>query len=286
MKAHQQRLRLVVLCLILLLLPLLSMYHHGKSDRSQSLAESFLLRLTAPGQDAMNQVLVGVVAAWHRYVYLVRVEEQNQALRDQVDELKLVASRSKGLDIETRRLREMLDFKERKESMSLLAARVIGRDSSPQFSVIRLRLDRGEQERVRINHPVITPNGVVGRIEAVSGPYCDVMLITDVRSNMDVEISDRGVSGTLVGTGDGPPIFRFPFHKAQFQKGEPLLTTGHDRVFPKGLVVGYLASDAPRQVGQQQELPVETALTFSGLQDAFIVLGHPDDFADSPEDTP
>ncbi len=286
MKSNPNRLKTVVACLVLLLLPLFSMYHHGKIERSQSVLETALMHLSAPGQRLMNEMLVGVVGAWKRYVYLVAVEEQNQLLRGMVEELKLVASRARGLDIETRRLREMLEFKERNEALSLLAARVIGRSSSPQFSVIRLRLDRGDEDRVQLHRPVITASGVVGRVEAVAGDYCDVMLLTDIRSNMDVEVSDRGISGTLTGTGDGLPVFRFPHKQVHLQKGEPLLTTGHDRIFPKGLVVGYLAQDTPRQVGHRFELTVEPAVAFPALQDVFVVLRHPDDPHHHQEDTP
>lgn len=277
MKANQQRMRSAIVCLFLLVLPLFSMYFHGRLDRSQSLAESMLIRITAPGQDLINSGLYSLVAAWKRYVYLVEVEEQNEGLRKQMEDLKLLASRAKGLEIETQRLREMLEFKEQHKELVLASAKIIGRESTPQFSVARLRLDRGQDDTVQPNLPVLTATGLVGRIETVSGDYCDVMLLTDSRSNIDVELSDRGISGTLMGTGDGLPIFRFPYQKTTFKKGDPLLTTGHDRVFPKGHVAGYLASDTPKQVGQQLELPVEPAVRFPALQDAFIVLQHPDE---------
>ena len=271
MNPRQQRAKIAVVSLFLLVVPLASMYFHGKNDRQQSLMESMLIRLTSPGQDLTYTLFHNVVGAWHRYVYLVEVEKQNEEIRDKLNDLKLMASRAQGLEEEAKRLRAMLEFKQTHTELDLLSGRVIGRENSPYFSVSKLRLERGEADEVRTNMPVVTASGIIGRIEAVSGDYCDVMLLSDTRSRADVQVSGKGVNGIVLGTGDGPPTFRYPYQKARLSKGDLLITTGHDRIFPTGLVVGYLASDEPKQVGQQLEIEVDLAVNFSAVQEAFIV---------------
>ena len=66
----------------------------------------------------------------------------------------------------------------RKTPADTLGARVIGAPMSPQFRVLRLRIDRGDKE-VQPGMPVITGTGPVGRINKVFGDYADVTLISD-----------------------------------------------------------------------------------------------------------
>lgn len=272
MKQKSERFKVALVCLILLVLPLFSMYFHGRTDRGQTLMESGLLRVTAPGQQVMHSAFSAAVAAVKRYVYLVEVEAQNEELRHRVEELKLLAMRGRGLEEENQRLRGLLDFQQQHAGLNLAPARVIARETSPVFSVSRVRLDPGTGgESIAANMPVVTAEGVVGRVEKLSGGYGDVMLLTDSRSRIDVQVAGKAVSGMLIGTGDGLPVFRFPYQKARVAKGDVLITTGHDRLFPKGLVAAYLAADEARQVGQQSEVAAEPAVRFHTLQEVFVV---------------
>ncbi|MBM4356128.1 MAG: rod shape-determining protein MreC, partial [Deltaproteobacteria bacterium] len=264
--------KVALLSLFLLVAPLFSMYFHGRIDRPQSFFETALMHMTGPGQSVMNGVFGTVVGWWKKYVYLVDMAEQNEELRQSISELKLMAAKARGLDEENRRLRDMLAFRNEHKELRLLSAQIIARETSPYFSVSRIRLDRGSDDSIAENMPVLTAAGVVGRIEKVAGQYCDIMLITDSRSRIDVQIPGKGLNGTLAGTGDGLPVFRFPFQKARPAKGEALLTTGHDRLFPKGLVVGFVAQDGARQSGKQLEAAVEPAVSFASLQEVFVAV--------------
>lgn len=273
MTPKSARFKVALVCLLLLVAPLFLMYFHGRTDRAQTPIETAVIAITSPGQQSMHALFSNLVAAVKRYTYLVDVEAQNVELRAKIEELKLAAMKGKRLEEENKRLQAMLDFKSEEAGLELVTARVVARETSPVFSVSRVRLDRGEDgsKAVRPNVPVVSPEGIVGRIEKVGGDYCDVMLVTDSRSKMDVQVAGKGVSGLLVGSGDNLPVFRFPFQKSELAKGDLLISTGHDQLFPKGLVAGYLASDEARQVGQQMEIPVEPAVRFHTLQEVFLV---------------
>ena len=272
MRQKHERFKVAFLCLLLLVLPLFSMYFHGRNDRNQTLLESGLVKITAPGQSTMHGAFSVLVGTWKRYFYLVDVEQQNETLRDSIEELKLLASRTRALDEENKRLHSMLDFKKEHSELELRSAKIIARETSPYFAVSRIRLDRGATDKVGRNMPVVTSSGVVGRIEKVAGEYCDVMMLTDSRSKIDVQVPGKGISGMLTGTGDGLPVFRYPYQKTALAKGDLLITTGHDRMFPKGLVAGYVASEQAKQVGTQLEARVEPSVRLSALQEVFVVL--------------
>jgi rod shape-determining protein MreC len=274
MKARRhERFRVAITILVLLVAPLFSMHYHGRLDRSQTLAETALMKVTGPGQNLMHNAFAQIVGTWKHYVYLVDVEEQNDNLRVEIDKLRMLVSRARGLDEENRRLREMLGFEREQADLNLQSARIIARETSPFFSVSRIRLDQGTAGLVGSDMPVVTASGIVGRTEKVAGDYCDVMLLTDSRSRIDVQVPGKGISGMLVGTGDSLPVFRFPYQKTHPVKGDLLITTGHDRLFPKGLVAGYIASGTVKQVGTQLECKVEPAIRLAALQEVFIVVG-------------
>lgn len=280
MKPRQHRVKVATAALLMAVVPLFSMYFHGRLERSQTLFETALISVTAPGQETMHSIFATVVGWWKGYFYLVEVEEQNEHLRAELQKLMLIASRFRGLEEENRRLQEMLDFRKEHVELELQSARIIARETSPFFSVSRIRLDQGDAARVRVDMPVVTAAGIVGRIEKASGDYCDVMLFTDTRSRIDVEVPGKGISGMLVGLGDALPVLRFPYQKEQPTKGDLLISTGHDRLYPKGLVAGFVASETPRQVGTQLEVSVEPAVRFSSLQEVFVVLTQQLPFAD------
>lgn len=282
MNQRPERYKLALLALVFLVLPLVSMYFHGKTERSQTPLETALLSITAPGQSAMHGVFSHIVNAWDRYVFLVAVEEQNDDLRTQIQTLAQKVGRTVDLEEENRRLRSALDFKRERSDLSLVSAQVVGRDISPQYSVVRIHLDRGQDDGIKPQMPVVTSQGVVGRIENLAGTSADVLLVTDSRSRIDVNVSGKSVNGIVQGTGDGLPVFRFPYQKARLSKGDVLVTTGHDKVYPKGLVVGYLAQADPKQVDQQLEIPVEPAVLFSTLQEMFVITNVTDQTVDRP----
>ncbi len=271
MNQKPERYKLALLAMVFLVLPLVSMYFHGRSQRDQTVIESGLLRVTAPGQQLMHGFFSTLVNGWEKYVYLVRVEEQNLELRDQLQVLARQVGQTRDLEEENKRLRAALDFKQERGDLKLVAAQVVGRDISPQYSVMRVKLDRGQDDGLRPQMPIVTSQGVVGRIEALAGDSADVLLVTDTRSRIDVNVSGKNVNGIVVGTGDGLPVFRFPYQKARLSKGDVLVTTGHDKVFPRGLVVGYLGHSEPKQVDQQLEIVLEPAVQFSTLQEMFII---------------
>src|SRR3954471_15936826 len=118
-----------------------------------------LLRITAPLQAGVSWVVEGVGGTWSRYVALVDVETENRELRDDNERLRkeLAAMTRKAYDVAA--LEDLAVVKKRTPA-DTLGARVIGAPLSPQFRVVRLRIDRGERE-VATDMPVITSEGPV-----------------------------------------------------------------------------------------------------------------------------
>src|SRR5215468_6021260 len=172
---------------VLIVLPALVLRASLASD-APSWLDKTLLRITAPLETAVSWVVEGVGSTWSRYVALVDVEAENRELRDDNERLRkqLAAMTRRAYDVAA--LEDLAVVKKRTPA-DTLGARVIGAPLSPQFRVVRLRIDRGDRE-VAADMPVITSEGPVGRIDKVYGDYADVVLISDPASRIDVMIRD------------------------------------------------------------------------------------------------
>ncbi len=277
MAASKHRLFLPILFAILFVIPLASLYFHGKEIHRGSMFAQGLTLLAAPGQQIVAGTIDGVTSVWRGYVYLVEVEGQNGELREERKRLLEMVGRCQDSLEENARLQRLLDFREGHEAFSFLSARVVARDTSPYFRVLRVVLDSGTEEGVRPGMPVVTHQGVVGKVERVSDRYCDVMLLTDSRSRLSALIAGKGITGTVVGQGDGLSYavsFHFPFQQVDLSANDLLVTTGHEQVFPKGLDVGRLVSGTVQPTGKHQEVSIVPAVDLGHLDEVLIITNY------------
>lgn len=279
-----ERYRAAIASFTAVIVPLFLLYVHGVRSSESTQLERALVRVTAPVQAAASRMLVGVAGIWQDYVYLVRLERENDELSKRVDELEGEALRAEELALENERLRELLRFKRDRLEIRTLGARVIGEDLSPWGRVVRIALDVGHEHGVEPDMPVMTHSGLVGRIDAVSGRYAEVMLMVDARSSVSVRVAGKGVTGTVQGTG-AKDVYDARFRHLQqtdvLAEGDRLVTSGHDGIFPPGIEVGYLRSGDHEQHGVYYEVKVVPAVDFAALQEVLVGVG---DFGPTPEE--
>jgi rod shape-determining protein MreC len=273
-----QRYQTPALLGLALLLPLASIYQHGKLREQSTPVERALLRLTAPAQQTMDGLLARVVGAIDGYVLLVSTKEQNEALERENRVLLGEALRSRQLRGELERVKALCGFRETRRELQTVPARVIGRDVSQFFRVVRLQLDVEGLEQVREGQAVVTHDGVVGRIERLSGPWADVMLVTDSRSQIHATVTGKGVVGTVQGEGKRREFSaRFVYleradRRAPLAQHDAVVTTGHDRVFPAGLEIGHVAEVEGRRDGPYHAFTLTPAVTAATLEEVLIVI--------------
>ncbi len=276
LRRHGRRL----LTLLTLLLPLVSMYVHGKPRDGSTLLERGLLRVSSPLVGVADGMLEAGIGVWTGYIDLIDVRARSVELEAQNRELLGEALRSRALAEELRRVKRLCEFRESRSELKTLPARVVGREVSQFFRVLRVRLDVEGSDAVKEGQAVVTHDGVVGRIEKLAGNYADVMLITDARSAAHTTISGKGVIGTARGKGKAGEFGAEFVHleRAEQQQaiepGDAVLTTGHDRVFPPGLEIGHVATAAPSRQGPYIEYTLTPAVTFATLEEVLIVTGY------------
>ncbi len=283
-----QRYRQSLLLTLALVLPIASMYWHGKTRTESTFVERGLLAITSPFTQLNHDAIEATRKMAQRYVFLSNVEQHAEVLERENRVLLGEALKSRAIGEELQRVKELCEFKAEHRDFTTVPARVIGRDVSQFFQVMRIKIDTDGLIGIKEGMAVITDDGVVGRIDRVSQGFADVMLVTDARSQVHATVPGKGVIGSVKGNGKRNEFTAQFVHLDKLDRGAPLaagdavLTTGHDRVFPAGLEIGHIADAAPTQSGPYQEFVLAAAVSYATLEEVLIVTGYHGPDADAP----
>mgnify|MGYP003732103969 CR=1 FL=1 len=244
-----------------LVIPVILMFLAGRGSGS-SLPEQLLVGLAGRIQGVARWVTGGTSDLLNGYALLVGVREENERLLAERDRLLQEALLAKQLAVEVQRLRKVLDLREKRPDLRLEAAQVVAMDVTPFHRVGRIQVQTAGVA-LQPDMAVLTPEGLVGRITRAAGSLGDVMMLGDQRSRVACEVLGQGVLGVLIGSGL-PDRYSAWLQVAQTEdplpRGAVVVTSGHDRVFPRGIEVGYvLDQDARRRAGPFVEYEVRLA---------------------------
>ena len=264
---------------VVLISPVGSMYYHGKIRSDTSAAERAMMALTGPASSLSHDAVSEAKQMLSAYVLLTKTESRNRDLERENRILLGEALRTRTLAEELLRVKQLCEFRDQHRDFTTLPARVVGRDVSQVFQVVRLKIDI-EGAAVKEGQAVITHDGIVGRIEKVSGAFADVMLVTDARSNVHATVPGKGVVGSVSGKGKkGEFGAQFVYldnaeRAVPLIAGDAVLTTGHDRVFPAGLEIGHIADPKSTRQGPYHEFVLAPAVAYATLEEVLVVVDY------------
>jgi rod shape-determining protein MreC len=179
---------------------------------------------------------------WTGYLWLRGVRKENADLKAEIERMKLEQARLSEDANMARRIQTLLAFKEQYIDQTV-AAQVIGTSGSEQSRV--LYIDKGSNDGLKPDMAVITPTGIVGKIVQVSASSAQVLPINDQLSGVGAALKDSRLQGILKGALNGTTTLQYIMSDEPVKPGESVITSGGDRIFPKGLLVGTVASIEP-----------------------------------------
>jgi rod shape-determining protein MreC len=208
--------------------------------------------------------------SWEAFRNLAHAEDQNQALsaRLTADETQIRELSAKAGENE--RLRLILDFKAR-APFATVAAEVIG--ASPGENSNTVLIDKGADAGFTADLPVVTPDGVAGKIIAVYPQSAQVLLITDPSSGAGSLLRNNRVQGVLKGTGRGLCQLDYVMNEDAVSPGDRVMTSGLDQIFPKGLPLGTVVKVGEGNI--YKEIVVKPAVALDRLEEVLVVTSKP-----------
>ena len=192
-------------------------------------------------QSPVTTVSSSVTGYFASIANLRSAQDENDALKQKIQELEVELKEKEDLAAENARLAQLLELRE-KSKYKVLTARIIGRDPSVWFdsSII----DRGSLDGVKINMPVVTNGGLLGRVTAVGPLTSQVDLLTRDKSGVGAvigEVSGSNALGVVVGSSKRDLLeMRYVAGSVEVQAGQSVYTTGQDGIYPAGLKVGEI----------------------------------------------
>jgi rod shape-determining protein MreC len=178
----------------------------------------------------------GIRGAWRHYFALQNTSRENERLRHENDTLKLQLNQLQSKAAEADRLGMLLSFRQSHQTISMVAARVIG--TSADTASQTLYLDRGERDSIRRNMGVITPDGVVGKIIESYRDTSQVLLLTDKDSGVGAMLAESRIQSPVGGVGEPLLTMKYVANDDVVNIGDRVVTSGMDRIFPRDLPVG------------------------------------------------
>lgn len=179
---------------------------------------------------------------WHNYINLRWLRHRNEELEEENARLRMDQVRMVQDASQARRLQALLKFKEQFVSATV-AAQVIGTSGTEQSRL--LYIDKGSDDGLAPDMAVITTTGVVGKIVRVQPGTAQVLEINDQTSGIGAILEKSRLQGILKGTPSGDAMLHYIMSDEKIEVGEMVLTSGGDRIFPKGLPIGRVMSVNP-----------------------------------------
>jgi rod shape-determining protein MreC len=230
---------------------------------------SVVLAALGPAQAALARLGDSIARVWRLYSEIGQLRTENLRLREEVERLSEEVTRLREQAQATQRLERLLGFR-RQLSGRAIGARVIGREISQWFSVVLI--DRGAGAGVSRNAPVVSADGLVGRVIAVTPTTAQVMLITDARSAVGVVLQQSREAGVVDGAGGRVLRLKYVSRAREIALGELAVTSGLGGVFPRGLPVGVVTSVIREQAAAYQEARIRPAVDLDHLEEVLVVI--------------
>jgi rod shape-determining protein MreC len=259
-----------------LVLAVIALRMSAKNPGELSALDRGILRLVSPAQSAMSFIARGIGGVAGRYVELTHVRSENEQLARENTRLRAELLEMRRLAEESGRYQRLLGLRDLTPAETI-AARVISIDASPYFRVARVEIDKGDGV-VKRGMPVLTPEGVVGRIARVAGHTSDILLLVDPRSAIDVVIPRTGGRGILRGK-SGENGYRCSIEYLacgeSAKEGDKVVTSGLGGAFPRDIAVGRVSRVLPGGAGLYQEVEVAPDVDFARLSEVLVVVAPP-----------
>jgi rod shape-determining protein MreC len=200
---------------------------------------------------------------------LTRLRQRNLELEAEVSNLQSEIIDLKQQSAETRVLSALVEFARVHPENRYLAAAIIGRDPSPFMKYVII--NRGSDGGLRSGMPVVTSQGLAGRIAAVTAGAARVELITDPASSVNVRLEPSGAQAVLLGSLTGELSLDLIPQTASVNVGDLVLTSGLGGNFPGNILIGQITSVRRRETDLFQQASVQPVVDFSKLEIVLLI---------------
>ena len=265
---------------LLVLLALFSTLTHRQRDYNR--VESSIVDGILPVFSIFNTLKLSVLSGWNHYIYLVHTQGDNEQLNKQVAELRSENNRLREQIQSEMRLRKVLQLKTQVGG-PVQIAEVVGRGPSPFLQ--GLFINKGRKDGLVRGMPVLQADGLVGRLEKTSDHHAQVILLNDPGFAVDCLSQRSRVRGVWTGHPDGFCQIKYVSRNDDIQTGDPIITSGLDDMFPKGITLGRVKRVVSQVKGNFLFVEASPQVNLGQIEEVLIIQKK-SRYASSSDDAP
>lgn len=198
------------------------------------------------------------------------------ALRQRNAALEAEVSRLQGqvIDLqqkvgETEILAALVDFSRASPESTYKGAAVVGRDPSPFLHYVII--NRGSNDGILRGMPVVTNQGLIGRVDSVIANAARVHLITDPASAINVRLQNADTDAVLIGSVTGDLSLDMISQDVTVEAGDVVLTSGLGGGYPPDLIIGQVINVRKRDYELFQGATIQPAVDFARLEIVLVI---------------
>lgn len=278
-KSSALKRRIVVGVLVVLALALITVSFRASGLTPLQDVGSTVLR---PFQVASERVARPFEDGYNWFAGLVHARSENRKLRKEVDALRNQAFRNQQAVQENEVLRKALAYVDGPrfpKDYTAVATSVIAPPQSRFDQTIVI--DAGRNYGIRVDYPVVTPDGLVGKVTRVGKTVSQVVLLTDESSA--VSAADQNQPGAIGivkhGQGGSDLLILDRVDKSQqVAVGDPVITQGSPgngllpSIYPRGIAIGVVAQVNQRDTDLYKQIQVQPFVDFSSLRSVLVLV--------------
>ena len=200
---------------------------------------------------------------------MATLRERNAQLENEVSQLQSQIIQLQENLSEAQILYALLDFARTNPQHEYVAATVIGREISPFLQYVII--DKGSSHGIRYGMPVVTQQGLVGRVDAVLGNASRIQLITDASSIVNVRLQSAKVEAQIVGSLTGEVSLEMVPQDVSVEAGDVILTSGLGGNYPPNVFVGQVVSIQKLENALFQTGNVQAIVDFTTLNAVLVI---------------
>lgn len=202
-------------------------------------------------------------------------EQEIKKLKSELTRMRTILVDYYDVKRENAQYLKFYDFKKQNESLVFKMASVVARDPNDLF--FGFTLDKGVQDGISVNDPVITENGLVGRVASVKNNSCTVKTILSPEYKIGVIDKVSGDSGIITGkkslANENKTAMMYVSAQNKMQPDDIVVTTGLGGICPKDLPVGQVREIKNDDYDSSFYAVVEPFDDVKNIIDVFVVTG-------------
>lgn len=240
---------------------------------SATVATNIVGFITAPLQKFTAEISESVNGVIQYWTNIDEIYEENQILKEQIRILNENQVELEQYRWENKSLKEFMGLKEENPQHEYVMATVVSRDPNSRF--YSFALDKGSLDGVEYLDPVITEDGLVGRITEVGLTFSKVTTILDPAMHVgcyNARTRDMGtITGNISAAEDGMCVMELVSRSSTAAKDDIIVTAGSTGLFPKDQIIGKIVSISGESDGKSMTALVKPAADIQKVSNVLIV---------------